>query len=258
MLIDETLFGKIDKVEIALKRLKEFEPSEGYWLAFGGGKDSITIYELAKMAGVKFDPHYNLTGVDPPELVHFIRRFYPDVKRDLPEKTMWQLIVMKMMPPTRLVRYCCEWLKERSGEGRVITGVRWAESLRRKKTRRLFEHCYKDRRKFYLNPIIDWSTEEVWEFIRMRDLPYPSLYDQGEKRIGCILCPMGGRESMERDKERYPKIYQAYLRAFGRMLEARKRHGIQTTTWTSPESVAHWWIYESHKMKEGQIKMIFE
>lgn len=37
------------------------------------------------------------------------------------------------MPPTRLVRYCCSELKERDGQGRVkITGVRWAESIKRK------------------------------------------------------------------------------------------------------------------------------
>lgn len=54
------------KIETSIKRLRSFEPPEGYFLAFSGGKDSQCIYHLAKMAGVKFDAHYNVTSVDPP------------------------------------------------------------------------------------------------------------------------------------------------------------------------------------------------
>ena len=130
-----TFDGQIkDKVEIAIDRLKAFEPKEGYWLAFSGGKDSQCCYELCKLAGVKFTAHYNVTTVDPPELVRFIQEHYPDAweNRTKPEKTMWQLIPEKKLPPTRLVRYCCEELKESSGEGwMTITGVRWAESSNR-------------------------------------------------------------------------------------------------------------------------------
>ena len=47
----------VDKVELAIRRLKGFEPPEGYYVAFSGGKDSQCIYHLCKMAGVKFDAH---------------------------------------------------------------------------------------------------------------------------------------------------------------------------------------------------------
>ena len=84
--------------------------------------------------------HYNVTTVDPPELVIFIKEQFPFVHRDRPKKTMWQLIPEKKMPPTRLVRYCCAELKERGGNGRFcVTGVRWAESIRRRNTRGAFE-----------------------------------------------------------------------------------------------------------------------
>ena len=82
-----------DKVQMSIERLQYFEPPEGYYLAFSGGKDSIVIYDLAVKAGVKFDAHYNLTTVDPPELVKFIKQEYPDVERHRPEMNMWQLIV---------------------------------------------------------------------------------------------------------------------------------------------------------------------
>ena len=127
-----------DKVEMAINRLKAFCPLEGYYVAFSGGKDSQCVYHLCKMAGVKFDAHYNVTSVDPPELIRFIKKNYPDVQweyprdRDFKVITMWNLIPRKGLPPTRIARYCCEYFKESSGKGRLtVTGVRWAESVNR-------------------------------------------------------------------------------------------------------------------------------
>lgn len=107
-LVEYDLFGqKRDKVQTAIDRLRTFEPKDGYFLAFSGGKDSQCIYHLAKMAGVKFDAHYQVTSVDPPELVQFIKAQYPDVHRDIPHDkdgnpvTMWSLIAQHTIPPTR-------------------------------------------------------------------------------------------------------------------------------------------------------------
>lgn len=140
MLIEETLFGTIDKVQVAIERLKAFEPKDRpYWLAFSGGKDSCVILELAKMAGVKFEAHYNVTSVDPPELVRFVKKVHPEVSFDIPHDkngkpvSMWSLLKERTTPPTRIARYCCSELKESAGKGTItITGVRWAESRNRK------------------------------------------------------------------------------------------------------------------------------
>lgn len=136
MIHQMNIFGK-DKVEQAIERIRTFEPEDGYYIAFSGGKDSVVIKALADMAGVKYDAHYNVTSVDPPELVRFVKN-HKDVHFDFPRYkdgkvvTMWNLIPKKKMPPTRMVRYCCQFLKEQQGEGRfVMTGVRWQESTRR-------------------------------------------------------------------------------------------------------------------------------
>ena len=143
MLGQMDIFGKT-KLEKTIERIQMFEPEDGYFLAFSGGKDSQCIYHLAKMAGVKFDAHYSVTSVDPPEMVRFIMKNYPDVirehKTDKNGKpmTMWSLIESNTMPPTRMARYCCEKLKESSGDGRVtMTGVRWAESRNRRENQGL-------------------------------------------------------------------------------------------------------------------------
>ncbi len=261
-----------DKVNIAIERFKAFEPKEGYYLAFSGGKDSIVIYDLAKKAGVKFDAHYNLTTVDPPELVKFIKTEYPDVEFDYPKLSMWRLIEKRKIPPTRLMRYCCSSLKENSGNGRfVVTGVRWAESSRRKNSRqiiefdrygsqskkakenrelflmsdnegkrRMIENCT-IKGKYILNPIVDWTDKEVWEYIKSNNLKYCSLYDEGFKRLGCIGCPLASSKNMKEEFERYPKYYNAYIRAFDRMLIARRNSGLETK-WETGQDVMDWWL----------------
>ena len=263
-MLDQLNMRGLNKVEVAIRRLQMFEPTEGYYLCFSGGKDSCVIKALADMAGVKYDAHYNLTSVDPPELIHFIKEKHPDVEFEVPRykdgtrKTMWNLIPYKKMPPTRIVRYCCEHLKEGGGEGRFcVTGVRHAESAKRtqrgglevaakgRKRMRVdpdnpdneeMVRVCPNRGKHILNPIIDWEDADVWEFIKTYNVPYCSLYDQGYKRLGCIGCPMASNRQNELEK--YPKYKRAYIRAFDRML----RNMDKATTWETGEDVYEFWV----------------
>lgn len=257
MLLEYTLFDIIDKVRIAIERMQEFEPEEGYYLAFSGGKDSLVIKELADMAGVKYDAHFSLTSVDPREVLTYCREYHPDVSMEKPDESMWKLIVRKRMPPTRRVRYCCEALKERGGAGRlVMTGVRWEESHMRKK-RKMVEICFKNSNKRFLHPIIEWKEIDVWEFIRKNKLQYCSLYDEGFKRIGCVLCPMyRGRKA---DVERFPGFYKAYLRAFDKMLEARRERNLheKISTWVDAQGVMDWWLSENKDSRVDGDQILF-
>ncbi len=128
----------IAKEKRAIQYLKSFEPpDEPYYGCYSGGKDSDVIKILLKLAGVKHELHHNLTTVDAPETVWYIKS-QPEIMIHQPEKTMWQLIVEKKIPPTRLMRYCCEKLKEGGGVGRMkVTGVRWEESANRKENQGL-------------------------------------------------------------------------------------------------------------------------
>lgn len=246
MLIEHTLFGDIDKVQVAIERLKTFEPPEGYYLAFSGGKDSITIYRLAEMAGVKFNAHYSKTGIDPPELVQFIKEYYPNIGFEKPEYSIFHAMVHgydTFWPPTRMARWCCELLKEAHGHGRfLLTGIRWEESVRRR-GRAMIEGCVAKRQR-YLHLIIDWTKDDVWAFIKQENLSYCPLYDKGFDRIGCILCPMS--HSAKRDIERWPKFANAWKVALGRLIVERKKRGLKCTFQTG-EEFFDWWVTRKRK-----------
>jgi phosphoadenosine phosphosulfate reductase len=239
--------------EIAIRRIQAHAPDDGLYVAFSGGKDSVVILDLVKRSGVPFDAHYNLTTADPPEVVYFVRRF-PEVQfhkpRDKDGKFMsiWRLIHKKGMPPRRNARFCCEVMKEQGGKGRtVVTGVRWAESANRSK-RGLYEGCYKDGNKHYLNPIIDWTTADVWHYIRSRGLDYCSLYDEGFTRVGCVLCPMSRKT--DRDIERWPGIARLWERA----VKATFKPG---GAWDTEEDYWQWWLDRNTSSRKDELPMLF-
>lgn len=248
------LFNIEMREAVAIERLRQFEPPGGFYLAFSGGKDSIVLHEIARRSGVKFDAHYSITSADPPEVIQFIRKNYPDVSMDRPGTTMWKIIPPKLMPPTRLARYCCGFLKEGGGNGRsVLLGLRKAESERRR-GRQLVEYC-ENKIRVNICPIVDWETSEVWEYIGWRGLKYPNLYDEGFNRLGCIGCPMAPNRVYQ--LERWPKYRANYVRAFDRMLIERKRRGLKTS-WKTGEEVMAWWTKTDIKHEAAQDRKMEE
>lgn len=222
----------------AIGILQEFEPPEGYYVAFSGGKDSIVILDLVRRAGVKHDAHFNITSVDPPELINFINEHYKDVEKHRPEMTMFQLIEKKNILPTCKSRFCCGILKERGGTNRfVVTGIRKAESARRSK-RQMFEISKTDKTKRMIHIIIDWTDKDVWDYIRKLKLPYPVLYDQGWKRIGCIGCCMCGKKEKERQFNLYPNHKLAYMNTIKKMVEKQPR----ATFGNDYQMFFEWWL----------------
>ena len=184
--------------------------------------------------------------------------------------TMWTLIPQKSLPPTRLMRYCCSVLKETAGKGRFIaTGVRRAESSKRasrgsfeiigsrkqygvslnddevfmddnSEKRMLFETC-RLKAKRTVNPIIDWTDDDVWDYISAESIEVNPKYRDGYKRVGCVGCPLSSKCNRMREFEEYPTYKRAYIRAFDKMLDVRNAKGLQTE-WKNGEEVFEWWV----------------
>jgi phosphoadenosine phosphosulfate reductase len=277
----------IEKEKQAITYLRSLggDKDNPYYLAYSGGKDSDTILTLAQLAGVSFEAVHHLTTVDAPETVYHVRK--KGVKIERPERTMWQLIVDKGIPPTRIMRYCCIELKERGGQGyKVVTGVRKAESTKRAEngglikiigkpatvrkkaeeigaeyetskqgglilnsdnteTRELVEHCYQQA-KVMINPIVEWTDADVWDFLRHYNVETNPLYECGFKRIGCIGCPMGTKNQKLLQFSMFPKYKSNYIIAFDKMLKSRKERGMKPLKidMKSGEEVFAWWIGE--------------
>lgn len=245
-------------------------------ITYSGGKDSDVLLHLAEASGIPFEVLHSLTTADAPETVRHVydtfRRLEEQgikcdvdkhVQPDGSRLTMWNLIPRKLIPPTRLVRYCCFVLKEGGGKDRFIaTGVRWAESTARKQRgslevlaskpkdrltlsndndedRRLFETCQL-KGKRVVNPIIDWADADIWDYTGAEKIAMNPLYCEGFRRVGCIGCPMASK-TRTMEFARYPKIKVAYIRAFDRMLEARQLRG-KSCQWQSGVDVFHWWM----------------
>jgi phosphoadenosine phosphosulfate reductase len=233
-------FESKDKIEIAIERIRTFY-REPYYVGISGGKDSDVIYKLMQLSGVKFDIHHQHTTIDAPQTIRYLRDKFTGINIDYPQKSIWKLIVENGTPPTRLMRYCCRELKEYGGEGRFkVLGVRWSESSKRKNNRRLIETCIKQDTRT-LNPIIDWTDSDVWEFHRIYNLSHNPLYDIGYCRVGCIMCPQKGKKAMLEDAKRFPAYYKQYIRTFKKMLEVRQAKGLETT-WKTSEDVMNWWL----------------
>lgn len=250
-------------------------------ITYSGGKDSDVLLHLARASGIPFEVLHSLTTADAPETVrHVYDTFYrleckgikcdvdKHVQPDGSRVTMWNLIQKKLMPPTRLMRYCCAVLKEGGGKNRLIaTGVRWAESPARKRRgglevltskpqsklilsndndeeRRLFETCQL-KGKRVVNPIIDWKDDDVLDYAAVEKIPMNPLYCEGFHRVGCVGCPLANVKMRMMEFSRYPKIKAAYIRAFDRMLEERRRRGRMNGTFRMGDTgvdVFHWWM----------------
>ena len=246
-------------------------------ITYSGGKDSDVLLHLAGASGIPFEVLHSLTTADAPETVrHVYDTFYrleckgikcdvdKHVQPDGSRMTMWKLIQKKLMPPTRLMRYCCAVLKEGGGKNRFIaTGVRWAESTARKRRgglevlaskpqsnlilsndndedRRLFETCQL-KGKRVVNPIVDWQAADIWDYVGAEKISMNPLYCEGFCRVGCIGCPMAAKTRIM-EFARYPEIKTAWICSFDKMLIIRIARGMEVYSWRSGVDVFHWWM----------------
>lgn len=256
------LLHSVDLVRKAERLALAYDPENGYFNTFSGGKDSQALYHVVKLSGVKARTHMSLTSVDPPEVLRFVRRHYPDVELIKPRCSIFQLAVEKRLLPTMRVRWCCEEFKEQTGAGRVtLIGIRHEESPRRARrneveiSSRKFSGtlegleqwreerdadlqkprrgrkpkaasvsivnakgertlgCIGGKETLLVSPIIDWTEQDVWTFLRAVGAEHCELYDQGFARIGCLGCPMSSPRQKQVENKRWPHVKRNWIQA---------------------------------------------
>nr|DAZ47046.1 MAG TPA: phosphoadenosine-phosphosulfate reductase [Caudoviricetes sp.] len=258
--LDKKITYSINLLRKAEPMALRLDPENGFYLAFSGGKDSQALYYIAQMAGVKFKAHMNLTSVDPPEVIRFVKRNYPDVELIKPKMSIYDMALKKHLIPTRTIRWCCAEFKEMSGAGKVtLTGIRKQESVRRSKREEVElaghkfsgifdqweEHtetmvtCVGGKDKILVSPIIYWTERDVWEFLNeVVKVPHCSLYDEGYRRIGCILCPMSNYKQKIKDCQRFPHARHKWIQTIQKLIDG----GYINHNFQDAEFGFNWWI----------------
>lgn len=226
------------KLLAAKKIIREHEPPEGYYVGFSGGKDSIVLLDLVKRTKVKHEVFYNITTIEHPETLEFVKSF-PEITILEPKNTIDELIIKKGFPPLQKFRYCTTELKVKSGRDRLkLLGIR-AEESRKRKNMEPIKLEGKDR---YIFPIFDWTVADIWQYIGKYNLRYNPLYDCGYKRVGCVLCPFAPKSQIEMELEKYPEIVERYRRACDKSFELHSAAGKKYTSFTSGQDIFEWWL----------------
>ena len=182
--------GLVRKIDYSINLLRKFvplalryDPTDGFFLAFSGGKDSQALYHVAQLAGVPFKAHFSPTSVDPPQLIRFIRTQYKDVQWQKLKRSIYQVAVDKNILPTMRVRWCCQEFKENAGAGKVtLIGVRHEESTRRAKrnevevSNRTFSGDY--------DTFMQWSEEQIKK--KYKNVNHDQFSIDKEHEVKCI------------------------------------------------------------------------
>jgi phosphoadenosine phosphosulfate reductase len=230
-----------------------------FHVAFSGGKDSIVLLDLVKKALPKdeFVVVFGDTQMEFPDTYDVVDKVETQCKAEgisfyrakshMDALESWRTFG----PPSRVLRWCCsvhkstpqvialrntpqviklrETLDKADYSGLAFVGVRGAESMRRN------EYDYecdgkKQKGKYSANPILDWTSDEIWLYIYANNLVINEAYKKGSQRVGCLCCPMGGSKA---DYVQY-RNYQKEVDAFAQIImESNGRTHISDTDYIS-------------------------
>ena len=256
----------VELIRKAEKLALIYDPENGFYNTFSGGKDSQALYYIVKMSEVKFQTHMSLTSVDPADVVRFVKTEYPSVIRHKPQISIYKKAIEKGILPTMIRRWCCQEYKEIGGAGKVkLIGIRSEESVKRskrnevevsakkfsgnieefkewsnkqierKKKRTLKNQdefsvkndneirCINGKDSILISPIFNWTQKDVWYFLNnIIKAPHCKLYDEGQERIGCIMCPMASLKQIQKDIKKFPYVKKKWVDTIKEM----RRNGI--------------------------------
>jgi len=237
----EKLKGK----EYEAKQFLRKFPKEKAVVSFSGGKDSLVALHLAQRVGIK-KAVFSDTTIESQDTIDYIKEvsITLGVKIDIakPKKSFWELLPI-FGPPSINHRWCCPTIKypqlneyaKKQGVLYYITGLRRNESIIRMNYAKVSKNPMMPH-VIQINPIIDWTSEEVWEYIKKHELPIPPSYKKGLSRNGCVVCPYKSPKELNMLKKIEPEIwskFEEFLIMYANMLGIHNKKEFLEGGWRS-------------------------
>ena len=242
-----TRLGRLESTALSFIKTIYNATNEPLYAGNSGGKDSAIVDWLLQKSGIEYISFHANTTLDPAGTIPHLKKHYPHTEILKPAETFYQLIRRKSLP-TRLNRYCCEHLKEHGSIGKMVfEGVRSAESANRKG--RDYIQC--DDRKWqkgaqHIYPIYDWTDKDVWDFIKIKEIPLAPHYENGKElgltRLGCVGCPLVKKAIREKEFILYPKVFKNIKKAIKTGMQNNPQWKLSVATNGDEELAMQWWL----------------
>lgn len=133
-------------------------------------------YETMERTMERYGFRYEVLTPDTQELEEMVRRHGPNLFYRSVELRKMCCAVRKTQPLRRVLSTADAWIcglrKEQSVTRHAVARIEWGGA---------FALCK-------INPLIDWTESQVWQYIRDNKIPYNPLHDQGYPSIGCAPC----------------------------------------------------------------------
>ncbi len=179
---------------------KRFHPHIAFASSFGA-EDVVVMDMLAKI-----NPAARIITLDtgrlPGEtydLMERLRQRYGlSIEACVPERQALEEMVREHGPnlfykSVEMRKLCCKIRKVEPLKGALstvnawITGLRREQAVTRSDVKKVeIDESYGSIVK--VNPLNDWTTQQVWDYIRQNNVPYNALHDQGYPSLGCAPC----------------------------------------------------------------------
>lgn len=133
-------------------------------------------YDLMQRTAAKYGFSFDVRFPDSADVEPMVREHGPNLFYEGVELRKRCCFVRKVKPLRRALAGLDAW----------ICGLRRGQSVTRTDLAPVEWDEQNDLVK--INPLVDWSEEEVWSYIRDHDVPYNELHDRGFPSIGCQPC----------------------------------------------------------------------
>lgn len=219
-MMDQKLQKKIDFAIRLIQSAAWSLNGEPIEVAYSGGKDSDVILQLTKEANISYRAIYKCTTIDPPGTIKHAKEVGAEIIK--PKETFFELIARKGFP-SRNMRFCCEVIKEYKILDKQIQGIRKCESKARMERYQDPTACriYGSKKNCVeiIYPILDWSNDDLLQFINDRKIKLHPLYYKQDgsvditRRLGCIGCPMASTKKRVKEFSKYPRMVKLWCKA---------------------------------------------